>query len=106
MTEISPSDPHGAIAQCADWIDHSAGELQTGHHRHQKTGYEQYYREKNRTVERRVGLAFRQLYERQPTERPNRCIRSEHGMTVNIFSIGGLERRRTEVAARYPDLSE
>src|ERR1700704_563931 len=98
MTEVSASDPHGASAQCADWINHSACQLQTGHDCHQETGHEQYYREKNRTVERRVGLAFRQFHEGQPTEWPNRCIRSEHRTPENIFSIGGLERGRTEVA--------
>src|SRR5712675_2806334 len=106
MTEVSASDPHGARAQLPDWINHSAYQLQTGHDCHQNAGREQYYRDKNGTVKRCVGLAFGQFYEDQPTGWRNRRISGEHRMPENIFSIGGLERRRTEVAASQPDLSE
>src|SRR5215204_6309806 len=106
MTEVSASDPHGARAQLPDWIYHSACQQQAGHDCHQNAGREQYYRDKNGTIKRCVGLALRQLYEDQPAEWRKRRIRSEHWMPKNIFSIGGLERRRTEVAASQPDLSE
>src|ERR1700737_1670300 len=106
MTEVSASDPHGANAQFLDWINHSACQQQTGHGCHQETGHEQYYGEKNRTVERRVGLAFGQFDEHQPTEWRNLRVRSEHRMTEDIFSIGSLNHRRIETATSKLDLGE
>src|ERR1700730_813253 len=106
MTEVSASDPHGANAQFLDWINHSACQQQTGHGCHQETGHEQYYGEKNRTVERRVGLAFGQFDEHQPTEWRNLRVRSEHRMTEDIFSIGSLKHRRIETVTSKLDLSE
>src|SRR3984893_10454687 len=61
---------------------------------------------KNRTVERRVGLAFGQFDEHQPTEWRNLRVRSEHRMTEDIFSIGSLKHRRIETVTSKLDLSE